>query len=218
MRNEELLKVSPVRLLEEVAGNNFSEAGMYLVSSKKGLGKTSVLVQMALDELFSGKSVVHVSFEYSSNVIAWYDSLLSEIAKRKNLSLSDEEKKNAVKQRIIFNANQETFTLSKAISFVSALREGGWDVGSVVVDGGEVEKITAEEFESADKFAKENGIKFWFSKTACGCGCGCKENGEFKAIIHLEGTREAVAVKLLSNDKKELGELKLDSKTMLFKK
>lgn len=215
MRNEELLKASPVRLLEEVSGNRFSESGMYLVSSKKGLGKTSVLVQVALDELFTGKSVVHVSFEYSSNVIAWYDNVLGEIAKRKNLSLSEEDKKNAVKQRIIFNANQETFTLNKAISFVSALREGGWDVGTVIVDGADVEKIGESDFAGAEKFAKENGIKFWFSKTCCGC---CKENGIFNSVIHLEGTRDAVDVKLLSGDKKELGELKLDSKTMLFKK
>ena len=59
---------------------NLKAGEMGLVTAKKGLGKTSILVQFAIDSLLDGNALVHVSFDQkSSNVISWYSSVLSEI-------------------------------------------------------------------------------------------------------------------------------------------
>ena len=64
---------------------------MGLITAKKGLGKTSILVQFGIDTLLNDKGLVHVSFDQqSSNVISWYSSILAEIAKKKNFSTMGE--------------------------------------------------------------------------------------------------------------------------------
>ena len=57
-----------------------------VITSRKGIGKTSVLVQLALDKLMQGKKVIHVSFTtHTSYVISWYENIFTELAKKRNL-------------------------------------------------------------------------------------------------------------------------------------
>ena len=83
MAKQELYEWSPIRAFDEVTGGlKVGELG--LVTAKKGLGKTSVLVQFGMDTLLNGKQLVHVSFDqHSENVISWYDGIFTEISKKK---------------------------------------------------------------------------------------------------------------------------------------
>ena len=78
MVKQDLISHSPVRFFENAADGGLKDGQMGLITSKKGLGKTSILVQFAIDSLLNDKHVVHISFDqHSSNVIAWYDSVLA---------------------------------------------------------------------------------------------------------------------------------------------
>ena len=87
MVKQELIERSPVRFLEKSANGGLAAGEIGVLTSKKGLGKTSVLVQIGLDMLLQEKAVVHVSFnQHSDNVITWYEDIFSETAKKKNLA------------------------------------------------------------------------------------------------------------------------------------
>ena len=124
MEKKDLIDHSPVRYFDVTnAGLKNGELG--LITAKKGLGKTSVLVQFGIDSLLNDKSLVHVSFDQkSSNVIAWYSSVMAEIAKKKNFNITDLEEE-IVRNRTILNFNQETFTLPKVVNTLKALKDGG---------------------------------------------------------------------------------------------
>jgi ATP/maltotriose-dependent transcriptional regulator MalT len=57
MGYEPLVKKNPLRVLN-LAGN---DKKMGLVMARAGLGKTALLVQIALDSILRGKRVVHIS-------------------------------------------------------------------------------------------------------------------------------------------------------------
>ena len=83
MIKDELFERSPVRCFDKATGG-LKAGELGLLTSKKGLGKTSVLVQFGVDTLLQDKQVIHVSFDqHSSNVITWYQDIFTEIAKKK---------------------------------------------------------------------------------------------------------------------------------------
>ena len=85
-----------------------------LVTAKKGLGKTSVLVQFGMDTLLNGKQLVHISFnQMSANVITWYDGIFNEISKKKALSNAKDVKEQILKNRTILNFNQDIILLRR---------------------------------------------------------------------------------------------------------
>ena len=135
MEKKDLIAHSPVRFFDNATSAALKDGEMGLVTAKKGLGKTSILVQFGIDSLLNDKALVHVSFDQqSSNVIAWYSSVMAEIAKKKNFNL-DDVNEEIVRNRTILNFNQETFTLPKVVNTLKALKEGGIAIASVVVDG-----------------------------------------------------------------------------------
>ena len=78
MGKEELVLNNPLRALgleEKVKGDNQS---MGLVMSRAGLGKTAILVQIALDSMLRGNKVLHVSIgESIDKARSWYNDILS---------------------------------------------------------------------------------------------------------------------------------------------
>ena len=165
MEKKDLLEYSPVRYFDKATTASLKAGEMGLVSAKKGLGKTSILVQFGIDSLLNDKALVHVSFDQqSSNVIAWYSSIMAEVAKKKNFNL-DEISEEIVRNRTILNFNQETFTLPKVVNTLKALKEGGIAISSVVVDGLDLAKTSKADLDCFADFVKAEKMTAWFSYT-----------------------------------------------------
>ena len=116
MVKQDLYNKSPVRLFDAVTEGGLKEGGLGLVTSKKGLGKTSVLVQFGMDTLLKDEQLVHVTFDlHSSNVISWYDGIFAEIAK-KSAGNSAELKTDVVSKRTILNFSLDNFSVTKVVN------------------------------------------------------------------------------------------------------
>lgn len=221
MIKQDLLTTSPVRIFEEAAGS-LKAGQMGIITAKKGLGKTSVLVQFGLDALLHDKRLVHVSFDQkSSNVIAWYESVLAETGKKKPADELEELSDSILKNRTILNFNQEAFTLPKVVTTLKALKEGGIKVETLIVDGTDMEKVSAVDLKTVADFAKAEGIVVLFS--------GTNENkelektvkaelvSEFDFVGHLASDGTNVELSVLKADGKACSaKVKLDAKTMLM--
>ena len=207
MAKQELFERSPVRAFDEVANGGLKAGELGLLTSKKGLGKTSVLVQFGMDTLLNNKQLVHVSFDQKSdNVISWYDGIFNEISKKKPLPNAADVKEQLNRNRTILNFNQDNFNLEKVVNTLNALKAGGIAVAGVVIDGVD--------------FAK---VKVWMSATST------SEDLEdqapkailpyFTAVVHLVASKASgTQVKILKMGKKGAVDstLKLDSKTLLI--
>ena len=72
MITDEIVQRSPVRVFEKSIQGGLQSGEIGIIASPSGIGKTSVLVQLALDKLLQGKKVIHVSFtQHTDYVISW---------------------------------------------------------------------------------------------------------------------------------------------------
>lgn len=224
MDRNDFINHSPVRRFEQISGGGLKPGEMGLVTSKKGLGKTSVLVQFGLDALLHDRPLVHVSFDqHSSNVISWYDSILAEIARQKdgvkNKPLEDE----LMRDRVILNFNQETFTIPKVINTLTALKAGGIDTQMVVIDGISLDKVSDADIKTMADFAKSETLMVWFSDTKEGDllddSCRAEIQPCFEIVCHLGAAQGGIALRVLKlRDKTNVAEtVSLDTKTLLMK-
>ena len=225
MVKQDLINHSPVRLFEKISDGGLKSGQMGLITAKKGLGKTSVLVQFGLDALIQDKPLVHVSFDqHSSNVITWYENVLSEIGKKKNFGDTTELNESIVSNRIILNFNQENFTLPKVVRTIKALKEGGTNISAIVVDGADFSKISKEDIASVADYVKSEKIVAWFSDTNEAAKLSETVSKDFlpyfSTVGHLASSGNSVDLTVLKSDDKEIEpvSLKIDSKTMLMSK
>ena len=215
---KELLASSPVRFFEPT-GAALDEGEIGLLTAKKGLGKTSILVQFGIDTLLKDKAIVHVSFnQKSENVITWYSSVLAEICKSHKVDveeLSDELFRN----RTILNFNQNTFTLPKVVNTLKALIDNGIKLETIIVDDLDLLKTEVSDLNCFCDFIKEEKMTAWFSYNSEASDLKeilpSEKMAKFNSVAHLLPETESVSLSIL---KKGEGKVKLNSKTLLMTK
>jgi hypothetical protein len=220
MEKKDLIEHSPVRLFDTATKAGLKNGEMGLITAKKGLGKTSILVQFGIDSLLNDKGLVHVSFDQqSSNVISWYSSVLAEIAKKKNFSTMNEISEEIVKNRIVLNFNQENFTLPKVVNTVKSLKEGGTGIDAVVVDGLDFAKVSTADLKAFADFVKSQKLTAWFSGTTEADTLKDTLPSDkldlFATVAHLASDGKDLSLTVLKNGE---GKVKIDAKTMLMSK
>ena len=224
MVKQDLYNKSPVRLFDAATEGGLKEGGLGLVTSKKGLGKTSVLVQFGMDTLLKDEQLVHVTFDlHSSNVISWYDGIFAEIAK-KSAGNSAELKTDVVSKRTILNFSLDNFSVTKVVNTLKALSAAGIAVKGVVMDGIDFTKVSEDDVKAVAGYAQSEKVTVWTSATSEGAKLAdvVPANLEkyFDVVINLSQTGSNVAVDILKlGDKKDVESgLKINSKTLLISK
>ena len=72
---------SPLRLLEKGLHGGLGKGNLGVVVARHGVGKSSFLVGVALDDLMRGEAVLHVTLDHTvSHVRAHYDTVFEDLA------------------------------------------------------------------------------------------------------------------------------------------
>jgi len=165
MVKDELIKRSPLRVLEKSIHGGLGTGNIGVLASPKGVGKTACLVHIATDKLFQGKHVIHVS--YSSRVdhiITWYEDIFKEIAKKKKLESAVDVHDEIIKNRVIMNFKQEGTRTEQVLKSVEAMITfGKFAADAIIVDGYDFTKSTCEDIGKFRDFAGKLGLEVWFS-------------------------------------------------------
>jgi len=171
MIKEELIRRSPIRLFEQSIQGGLKPGEMGIVASQRGVGKTSVLVQLALDKLLQGKKVIHVSFaQQRQNVFAWYEDIFEGFAGSRNLEDKDGVKNEIAKNRVLMNFNQDGMTLDMVIKSLRAMiADGGFAADTLIIDGFDFSRTNREYLARIREFTGGMGLSVW---------CNCTVNGE----------------------------------------
>jgi len=166
----ELIQRSPIRIFEQSINGGLKAGEIGIIASPNGVGKTSVLVQLALDKLLQEKRVIHVSFtpnqrfEHTHYVQLWYEDIFNEFINKKNLENSAEIKNELVKNRVQMNFSQDGVTKKQILKSLRAMIiEGGFKADSIIIDGFDFSRMDKESIESVKTFATELGVSVWYS-------------------------------------------------------
>src|SRR5882762_5387057 len=77
---------SPMRVFEKSMHGGLGKGNVGVVASRAGVGKTALLVQIAIDDLLRDRRVLHISHEHAvDHVRAYYDEIFHEIAQQNHL-------------------------------------------------------------------------------------------------------------------------------------
>ena len=167
MVRKELVKRSPLRILEKSTRGGVGKGNIGVIAARKGLGKTACLVHIATDQLFLGRHVIHLTYSgNTSHIVRWYEDIFQEIARRYKLDCAMDVHDDIIRNRLVMNFEQASVTVAKIEQNVRTLIEkGNFSVETIVVDGYDFNKATAGEFREFRRFARDNGFELWFSAT-----------------------------------------------------
>jgi len=168
----ELIQRSPIRIFEQSINGGLKRGEIGIIASPNGVGKTSVLVQLALDKLLQGRRVIHVSFtpnrrfEHTQYVPLWYEDIFNEFINKKNLENAAEIKNDLVKNRVQMNFSQDGVTINQILRSLRAMIiEGGFKADSIIIDGFDFSHTDRESIAGVKTFATELGVSVWYSCT-----------------------------------------------------
>lgn len=228
MVKTELIKRSPLRILEKSIHGGVGVGNIGVIASDRGVGKTACLVHIATDKLFQDKHVIHLSFSAKTDhIIDWYETIFDEIAEKRSLEGVRDVHDELIKNRVIMNFNQDGVTLKQVInSMLALITDGHFNAEVIVIDGynfaqGEVETIRA-----LREFAKEHNIAMW---ATADIDNDLNERGvpktlspyidEINVLIDLQNKDDHIELQLVKDHDHYVDEdlhLKLEPKTLLI--
>ena len=227
----ELLQRSPIRIFEQSIKGGLKAGEIGIIASQNGLGKTSVLVQLALDKLLQGKKVIHVSFtQHTHYVLAWYEDIFNEFINRKNLENPDDVKNELIKNRVLMNFNQDGISKEQILKSIHAMIiDGGFRAEAIIIDGFDFARTDRASFVNVKAYAERLGLSVWYSCSVSDRGQQYDENNipvilkDFTdlidAAIIMEQKNDYIALSVSkdrnSDDTKAMA-MRLDPRTMLI--
>ncbi|MCH2171530.1 hypothetical protein MK489_12170 [Myxococcota bacterium] len=155
---------SPLRLLEAGLHGGLGPGNLGVVVAGRGVGKTSFLVGVALDELLRSGTVLHVSMEETvAHVRAYYDTIFEDLASTTHLEDEARVHREIDRLRRIRVYPRQALTPDKLRDAIKMEREAGSVPALVVVEGLDLETLQAEELQDMKDLAEELAAEIWFS-------------------------------------------------------
>ncbi len=230
MLKKELIFRNPLRLMEHETEDILQSGGFGAVLARAGLGKTAILVQLALDSLLRSKNVLHISLDDSvKKVCLWYEEVFRNIADQYNIGQTEQLWESIVSHRLIMTFKVDSFSVPKLEERLIDLIEQNIFLPQVIlIDGlpfdGDIRKSLTE----LKKLAESRFMHVWFTvrthrhdePAPDGMPASLLHLSDlFDVIIQLQPEGKEIHVKALKGGPAscDYPELLLDPSTMLVK-
>ena len=230
MGYEPLVNKNPLRILK-IGKESASELG--LVMARAGLGKTALLVQIALDAILLGNRVIHVSIgESIDKTRAWYDDILRHILQEHSITRPHELIDMVQQHRMIMTFKEASFNRARLEERLNDLiMQDIFKPNCLVIDGFDFEGTDRAAIENIKEMAAAMSLQVWFSATchredkrfsAAGVPAPCHEVDDlFDTVIVIKPEENKIRLNVIKN-KGEVpatdAGLDLDPTTMMIKK
>jgi len=147
----------------DAAGNDVERMG--LVMARPGLGKTAILVQIALDSILRGKQVVHVSIGQTiEKAKVWYDDILTDISASAKHEDMAQLQLDVSRNRMIMTFNASTFSRPKLEERLNDLiYQDIFRPSCMIVDGLDFATVDRQMLADMRDMQKQANMSIWFS-------------------------------------------------------
>ncbi len=209
MKREELIEKSPLRVLNPAAGEQPIEHRMGLVIARAGLGKTAVLVQLAMDAILRGNRVLHVSIgEGIEKAKVWYDNVCEHLAGGADQAASMQEELMA--RRMIMTFKESSFSRPKLEERLNDLvYQNIFRPAVVVIDGLDFTATDRAAVADVKELMEAMNVQVWFTALshrddarvgADAIPAPCHEVGElFDTVLELKAAQDGIKLNILKD-------------------
>ncbi|MCG8592696.1 MAG: hypothetical protein MJE66_25680 [Proteobacteria bacterium] len=155
---------SPLRLLEKGLHGGLGIGNLGVVLAGHGMGKSSFLVCVALDELLRGGQVLHVALDQTvSHVRAYYDTVFEDLASSTHLEDAAVTHAEIDRRRSIRAYPPAGFSTAKLREAVKVEAETGGRPTLIVIEGVDVSAADRDEIADLKALGEEIAAEIWLS-------------------------------------------------------
>ena len=165
MQKEDLIRKNPLRVLNPLDMESLPDHRMGLVMARAGLGKTAILVQIAMDSMLQDQKVLHVSIgEDLEKAKAWYDDIFKYIAEGYQLENASEIESGFMRNRMIMTFKEAAFSRPKLEERLNDLiYQNIFRPDIVVIDGYDFSEADYEAIMDLKEMMASMNVQVWFS-------------------------------------------------------
>jgi hypothetical protein len=230
---KELNKRSPLRVFERSIHGGLGKGNVGVMTSRKGVGKTAVLIGVALDDLLQDRKVLHVtvggSVEHLSN---FYEEIFRDLAASSKIEDLAETRLIMVKNRHLLSYRDADFSLNRIRESMKFLAEhAAFEPYAVILDGWpDFETVRDEELAELKQLAKDANVEIWITALRHREGQErderdvplevARHDKHLSVIVRLEPKADHVKLRIVKdheNDNLSDLHIQLDAKTLLLK-
>ena len=216
---------SPLRVLEKGLHGGLGRGNLGVVIAGHGVGKTSFLVGVALDELMQGRDVLHVALDQTvSHVRAYYDTVFDALASTAHLDDIARVHAETDRHRRIRAYPPGSFGAAKLREALKVEAEAGVRPALVVIEGFDLVGLPREDLADLKALARELDAEIWLSFVCDGERVAAppalrQMDDLVSVILALEPGSQHVALRVLKDhDNPDVGSLHvaLDPRSLLL--
>ena len=160
---------SPLRLLEKGLHGGLGPGNLGVVLAGHGVGKSSFLVGVALDELLRSGHVLHVSLDDTvSHVRAYYDTIFEDLATTMHLADEAQVHREIDRLRSIRVYPDHELSAAKLREAVGVEVEAGAKPSVVIVEGLNLAELETRDLADIKSLAVEQAAEIWLSYSVSG--------------------------------------------------
>jgi hypothetical protein len=212
MQKEDLIKKNPLRVLNPLTSETLPDHRMGLVMARAGLGKTAILVQIAMDSMLRGQKVLHVSIgEGLEKAKAWYEDIFKYIAEGFQLEQAADVESELMRNRMIMTFKEAAFSRPKLEERLNDLvYQNIFRPDIVLVDGYDFATADYDSIMDLKEMMAAMNVQGWFSalrhrednrKSAAGVPAPCHEvDGLFDTIIILQPEKDSILLNIIKDE------------------
>jgi hypothetical protein len=230
MLKTDLILRNPVQYLAGQSEDVLAAGQFGGVLARAGVGKTALMVQMALNSMLHERNVLHVSLNQPVNKTnLWYREMFGHLARQSNVPQPEPLWESLLPHRFIMTFRAEGFSVPKLEERLTDLVEQKIFVPRMlIIDGLSFDEPLRDSLAGLKHYARLNGLSAWFSIRThrhedAGPGGAPRQLTDvvdlFDVALQLMPTGEEIHVKVLKGLTlpEEHAQLVLDPTTMLVK-
>jgi len=159
MTKKELIFKNPFGALGIDCDDMINDGELGAVMARAGIGKTSLVVQMALHAMARGKNVLHVSLEEpAQKVNVWYNEMFTNLADLNRVEEPQSAYDETLPHRMILTMKVDGFSVARLEERVNDLIEQGiFKPDMMIIDGYPFEEKNRADMEELKALASTIG-------------------------------------------------------------
>jgi len=165
MLKKDLILRNPLRQMGYENDDILPEGGFGAVLARAGVGKTALLVQLALNTMLRGKRVLHVSLlDPVNKVDLWYRELFRRLAVQYQIGQIRTLWEDMLPLRFIMTFKVEGFSVPRLQERLNDLMEQGiFRPDMVIIDGLILDDTSRPALDALKEMVEKLGLRAWFT-------------------------------------------------------